>query len=103
MNIPKLQPNKRKNPYKFYNIYERSLVVKEFLFNGAKHRNLDQEILNLDPKKSLGFQSMGILHHLGLKEDFQGIFKNQNLDYIINMLVENNQDFELILKHLNFL
>ena len=75
MNIPKLDRSGRKREYKNYSPYLRSIIVKEFLFNGVEHRQLDTEILNLDPKQSLGFQSMGILHYLGLKQQFKGIFE----------------------------
>ena len=39
-------------------------VVKAWLFDGLTHRQIDDEILGLDITK--GFQSMGVLHFLGL-------------------------------------
>ena len=47
---------------------------------------MDRDILGLDPLSSLGLQSMNVLHYLGLKKDFKGIFLNSDLNQAINDL-----------------
>ena len=100
--IPKLQPSGRSREYKDYSLLERSKVVKDFLFNGEGHRQLDKKILGLDPKITKGFQSMGILHYLGLKKPFSGIFNNLTIADVSRLLTTDFQNFDLILEHINF-
>ena len=100
--IPKLQPSGRSREYKDYSLLERSKVVKDFLFNGEGHRQLDKKILGLDPKITKGFQSMGILHYLGLKKPFSGIFNNLTIADASRLLTIDFQNFDLVLRHINF-
>jgi len=96
--IPKLVIDDRDREYKKYSYYQISEVVKSWLFNGMKTRDMDREILNVDDKKSKGFQSMQILHYLGLKENFQGIFKEKSIDESIEELNLDYQDFSKIIE-----
>ena len=100
--IPKLQFSGRDREYKRYGLLKRSKVVKDFLFNGESHRQLDKKILGLDPKISKGFQSMGVLHYLGLKKPFSALFYNQSLERVNELLTNDFQNFDLVLKHINF-
>ena len=102
MNIPKLNFEKsRDREYNSYTPSEHAKVLREWLFNGTLgHREIDREILLID-KDSRGFISMGILHHLGLKKDFKGIFRDSSLKEAINYLKKDNQDFALIIKLLD--
>ena len=59
---------------------------------------MDRDILGLDPLSSKGWQSMGVLHYLGLKKDFKGIFKNSDLNEAIEYLKSDEQDFSFIIE-----
>ncbi len=74
MVIPKLRKNERSREYNSYSIEERAEVVRALLFKGMTHRQIDSKILHLDSKYTRGYQSMGILHYLGLKQEFRGLF-----------------------------
>lgn len=77
MNIPPLKRSGRSQEYKQYGFKEKSRIVSEWLFNteGNSHRQLDRDVLGMDPEYSRGYQSMGVLHFLGLKKEFKGIFQ----------------------------
>ncbi|WP_416688333.1 MutH/Sau3AI family endonuclease [Candidatus Pseudothioglobus sp. Uisw_041] len=100
--IPKLQPSGREREFIKYELSVRSNIVKDFLFKGISHRELDENILGLDPTKSKGFQSMGILHYLGLKKPFSELFYNLSLERVNELLTEDFQDFDQVLEHINF-
>ena len=51
-------------------------------FDGLTHRQLDNQILGMDPAVTRGYQAMGILHAIGLRGDSRGIYSN--LDLICN-------------------
>jgi|LWDU01.1.fsa_nt_gi 5-methylcytosine-specific restriction protein A len=102
MLIPKLNHSGRDREFKLYNSYEISLICKGWLFSDVDHRQLDKDILGLDPNKSKGFQSMGVLHCLGLKKEFKSIFKDQDLSTAVDNLKSNSQDFNLIIKLLEY-
>jgi 5-methylcytosine-specific restriction enzyme A len=74
--IPQLQPSGRKREYNSYSDELRSQVIRGWLFTDKTHRELDEEVLGLDKKTSRGYQSMGVLHFLGLKADFHGLFNS---------------------------
>lgn len=101
MIIPKLQPSKRRREYDSYSDDLRSQVVRKWLFSDKTHRDLDEEVLGLDRENSRGYQSMGLLHFLGLKADFHGIFIGSAKDSAINALRDSDQDFSDIIKFLD--
>ena len=99
MQIPKLDPSLRDREYKERNFDEISQIVYTWLFtNAIGHREMDRDILGLDPLSTRGWQSMGALHFLGLTKEFKGIFSNIGLDQAIKHLEEDNQDFSFIIK-----
>jgi len=65
------------------------------------HRQIDIKHLG-QTEESKGWQSMGILHYLGLKKEFKGIFKGVEISDAIERLQQDNQDFDLIVKHLKY-
>jgi hypothetical protein len=84
-----------------FNAYEPSLkaeVVYEYLFSGKPHRHIDATILGYDPVESRGWQSMGILHYLGLVDRHKGYFRDISLNDAIAFLEAENADyfFEII-------
>jgi 5-methylcytosine-specific restriction protein A len=90
MNIPILNPTDRSREYNNYTQVERDKVIYNYLFNGLSHRDLDRDILKLDVDYSRGWQSMGILHHIGLKSEFKGLFAGMSEDEAIKNLIALN-------------
>jgi 5-methylcytosine-specific restriction protein A len=97
MDIPKLQPSPRKREYDSYSDELRSQVIRGWLFSNKTHRELDEEVLGLDKSASRGYQSMGVLHFLGLKADFHGLFSNISESQAITFLKNDLQNFSSII------
>lgn len=112
MEIPKLEPSGRDREYKEYggdNSEQISQIVYAWLFTKKSNISqdaMDRDILGLDPLSSRGWQSMGVLHYLGLKQEFKGIFFDDELEQAIDLnqtidhLKSDKQNFDLIIKHL---
>ena len=99
MLIPKLSPSGRDREYKQRSFDEISQIVHAWLFHSdLGHRELDRNILDLDPLISKGWQSMGVLHFLGLKKEFKGIFAEKNINEVLERLADDPQDFTLIVE-----
>ena len=96
MLIPKLKPSGRDREFLKYTSKQRSEVLVGWIFKSENHRELDIKILDQE-YKSLGFQSMGILHYLGIKKEFKGIFKNHTIFEAISILEADNQDFSEVI------
>ena len=93
MNIPKLKAVSRSREFKQYTFEEIARIVDRWLFTTDRgHRQLDRDILGIDPDYSKGWQSMGVLHFLGLKKEFHGIFKDYERSEVIKELKKDNQD-----------
>lgn len=93
MVIPKLVQSSRSREYDDYNDRQRAAVVKAWLFDGKSHREIDKSVLDLDSVRSRGFQSMSILHYLGLKKEFRGIFSGMTVEQAVAEL-RNTRDPE---------
>jgi hypothetical protein len=79
-----LKKSERIREYKDYPANVRGQIAYVFLREKVLgHRSLDQIYLGKDPAYTKGFQSMGILHHLGLVKIHHGIFKGFGIDEII--------------------
>jgi hypothetical protein len=101
MDIPILERDSRIREYEKYPFQEISRLVKHWLLIGdLGHRELEREILSLDPVYWRGFQSMGILHYLGLKQPFKGIFRGHEVPFVVGELQKNHQDFAEIIRYL---
>lgn len=101
MRIPTLIPSKREREYNQRSQEEVSKIVYTWLFNkNVGHREMDRDILHLDPATSKGWQSMGVLHYLGLKKDFKGLFYACDLKQAADHLKANSQNFDLIIDYL---
>ena len=99
MEIPKLNPSSRDREYKQRNFEEISQIVHTWLFtNDVGHRDMDGDILGLDPLSSKGWQSMGVLHYLGLKKQFKSIFFGTDLNHAIKQLKADEQNFSFIIE-----
>ncbi len=99
--MPELKPSSRSREYNLYKEIQRARVVQGWLFQGKTHRELDEEVLGLDPHVSQGWQSMGILHFLGLKKDFRGLFRDVSKKVAVKVLRDNEQDFVEIIHYIN--
>ena len=99
--IPKLERSNRSREYDRYTEYERAEVVFEYLFKGSSHRQLDERILGIPSSYSRGWQSMGILHFLGLKDAFKGIFQEEELPLVIAEFSLRDEDFKSIAYYLS--
>lgn len=97
MKIPTLQRTKRRREYDAYSEELRSSVVRGWLFSKKTHRELDEEVLGLDRLISKGYQSMGILHFLGLTADFHGLFTSLSESQAITLLEAEHQDFASVI------
>ena len=98
MKIPHLKHSGRAREFNQYDDVKKAQILYLFLFKGLTHRELDKVVLNIDPLKSKGFQSMGVLHYLGLKQEFRHIFQNIEIDEAIEILNNNPQDFSASIK-----
>ena len=105
LQIPKLDFTIKSRNYdrefKKYSSNLKSDVVMEWLSLGTTHRNIDRKVLGLNPLTSKGFQSMGVLHYLGLKKEFSGFFKGYDKQQISDILKNDEQDFSNIIQLLS--
>lgn len=93
-NLPELKPSGRNREYNAYDDLLKANVIFEHIVHGLMHRELDEVVLGLDKRISKGFQSMGILHYLGLKADYKGIFKGKELNEVIGILRERGEGYK---------
>lgn len=98
--ITKLEPIERSREFNSHNESVRDKVVYEYLFHSSTHRWLDENVIGLKSDESRGYQAMGILHFLGLKDKHKGIFKGLSIDEAINLLELQNSDFGLVIQSL---
>lgn len=98
MNLPPLRPSSRVREYNSYDFAARGRVVRAWLFDGATTRAIDEEVL--DRQASHGYQAMGILHHLGLRKEYQGLFAGQTVDEVVNLMREAGPSFARVIEHL---
>lgn len=102
MIFPPLNNSNRDREYNLYSSVVKKNVIKAYLFEGLSHRALDEKFIGLDPVKSKGYQSMGILHFLGLRNEHKNFFAKQTLDYAISTLEKiGTFDSLLIARYLN--
>jgi|GEM_PF-1128402 Predicted restriction endonuclease len=91
VDIPVLRWVDRDREYRSYTEKLRDKIVYEYLFKGVSHRLLDKDIIGIDSEYSRGWQSMGILHHLGLQNEHKGIFKGIDVVNAINILRDKDK------------
>lgn len=102
MHIPMLLPVNRRREYDSYSDELRDRVIYSMLFlDDISTRSLDQTILNLDPKISKGYQSMGILHFIGIKKEHKSIFVGMKIDEAIDIMIkQNSEHFKKVIESL---
>jgi hypothetical protein len=99
-NVLALEPKKRSREYKSYDDSIRDLIVYEYLFQSRTHRWLDEHVIGMNPVESRGYQAMGILHFIGLKDKHKGIFKDWSIQEAIKALEQQKSDFNLVIESL---
>lgn len=101
MDIPRLDIVKRDREYNSYPQDVRDEVVYQYLFKRKSHRQIDEEILKINADYSRGWQSMGLLHHMGLKNNFKSIFTEYDIDDAIRILKdEDSTHFKTVIQSL---
>lgn len=101
MIFPDLKISNRNGEYSSYSIIIRAEVVYNYLFQSLSHRKIDKDVIGLIPEKSKGWQSMGILHHIGLVKAHKGIFSNVDLlDAISFLKKEDKIKYKVLIKHI---
>ncbi len=100
--FPPLQQTGRGREFNQYSIDDHREVVYHYLFTGLSHRALDRDILGLDPSYSKGFQSMNILHFLGLVDAHKHFFEGCPIDDALRTLKPhtNEEAYLLIYSYL---
>ncbi len=89
--VPNLDPVDRDREFNNCTQEQRDTIVYNFLFvKGVSNRKIDEQILGLDSDLSKGWQSMGVLHHLGIKNPHKGIFIGFSIDHAINVMSQQN-------------
>lgn len=97
--LPTLTSSGRRREYDKYGLLERSRVVYAWLFEGKTHRQLDDLVLGLNQYESKGFQSMGILHFIGLRGDSRGIYQGEDRAKVSDAC-RSAGGYEMLLQHL---
>lgn len=92
--IPTPQPVARSREYDSCTEEERSAVLYEYLLEGNSHRWIDENVLGQNVEYSRGYKAMGVLHHLGLKNEFKGLFKGLDITDAIALLEQERIENE---------
>lgn len=66
--------------------------LSSIFFDGKSHRRLDEDVLHLNSIESRGWQSMGVLHYLGLTNSFKALFEDMTISSAIYELKSSNTD-----------
>jgi 5-methylcytosine-specific restriction protein A len=85
LKLPELDPLDYKRYFDKYSVDVRAKIVCAWLIDGLTHRQIDRDILNLN-QNSKGFQSHGVLKHLGLGAGSRGFFNGMELSDVIVQL-----------------
>lgn len=99
--IPSLEPKVRAREYENYPQIIRDRIVFEYLFHSRTHRWLDEHIIGLNSNESRGYQAMGVLHYIGLRDKHKGIFKGMLISEAIEQLRRTDgSNFSLVISSL---
>ena len=102
MNTPILECEDRKREYDNYSTIQHRRVVEAYLFQGMSHRQIEKNVLHLDSDYFRGWQSMSILHYLGLRNSFKGLFRGMSIaQAIAELKASPNDDYGEIISILS--
>jgi hypothetical protein len=96
--IPVLEPVQRSREYQEHDENTRNKVVFEYLFKSRTYRWIDENVIGLNPSESREYQSMGILHHIGLKGKHKGVFSGYDVPEAIRVLHRQRNDFGMVIQ-----
>ncbi|SFB38593.1 HNH endonuclease [Clostridium frigidicarnis] len=101
MQIPKLQYSNRSREYNICDEEIRDKIIYGYLFEGKSHRKLDEEYIKVNSDYSRGWQSMGVLHYMGIRKEFKGIFSEIDIIDVIKELRKlNDTNYNLLIESL---
>jgi len=104
MNLPNLKPSNRIREFENTPEVLSAKIVHGWLYRkDLGHRDLDRDILNLNPNETKGYTSMNVLHYLGLRSEFKGILQNYSIPDGIEILRKSEQNFNQITTLLSIL
>lgn len=92
MIVPELKITQNVRKFERHNKNKRIEVVYDYLFKGHSHRWLDEHILGQDSSYTRGWNSMAILHHLGIVDVHKGMFKEYTVEQAIDILEQQNNE-----------
>ena len=98
--VPPLVIQKRESAFSHYSAEQISRVIYGYLFEEKTHRQLDKDVLQLDYKRTKGFQSFAILNHLGLNGKFKGLFAGIPLEQGMVLLQNAGEAYSTISDYL---
>lgn len=98
--VPPLEPKARAREYESYSDAIRDRIVFDYLFQSRTHRWLDEHIIGLNADESRGYQAMGILHYIGLRDKHKGIFKGTTVLTALDHLRNSKHDFSVVIASL---
>lgn len=76
-------------------------MLFEYLFHSPTHRWLDEHIIGLNSDESRGYQAMGVLHYIGLRDKHKGIFQGVLISEAIEHLRRSDgSNFSLVISSL---
>jgi 5-methylcytosine-specific restriction protein A len=99
--LPELERIARRREYDNATLAQRRQVVVGWLFEGLTHRQLDETYLGLDRDVSHGYQSMGILHFIGLKGGTRALSENTGYEKALE-LMRSRPDYDAVVAHLEW-
>lgn len=98
--IPPLRYSSRKGDWEILPESLKDSILYAYLFEGLSLRELDEAYLLLDSEKTKGFESLRILHYMGVTGDFRGIFAELELNEGIRCLKKEEKVYGYLIRAL---
>jgi 5-methylcytosine-specific restriction protein A len=92
-----LKPTNRSREYETYSPSLRGQIAYSFLTTKKLgHREIDKNILGLDPEYTRGFQAMNILKYQGLFKEHAGILVGASIESVIEQITSMANSSRLV-------
>ncbi|WP_318615295.1 EVE domain-containing protein [Sporosarcina sp. YIM B06819] len=101
--LPPLHPSGRIREFNFYSDELKADVIFEHLVNNETHRWLDMNVLGIEDGSTKGRSSANILYYLGMKADYRGIFQEEELNEVIQILETKGEAYSEVTRLLKLL
>ncbi|MBY0120919.1 EVE domain-containing protein [Bacillus sp. S/N-304-OC-R1] len=95
--LPPLDSNGRVREYNSYPDELKGKVIYEHLINNKTHRWMDINVLGRGENNN-GRDSANILHYLGLRANYRGLFKGKLLKEVVEFLQNKGEDYADIVR-----